>query len=539
MTEAGRQTSNGEATMSEPGNGLAIDTPARLNRAIKAVCDILRRDKAKGARLYVPELTWMLFLCALDEMQMKSEGRRAAVQGLGETQAVLGAPFRWRDWAAPPDASTAVAGAGEGAHQGWKRRQLAEQPLGAFLKFVNDELFPYLQQLGDQPGATDMQKVVSEIFRTKDETIIASETNLQDALDQVDALSQARVSDRHMFPISQAFEGLLPALGEKKNDGGQFFTPREVIRAVVRVIEPEIGKTVYDPCCGTGGFLIEAFQSMMSQSPSATQIEFLKSETLWGREDASEAIPICLANMVLHNIDLPRIWHGNTLTGAATYGELFEGAPTQFDYVLTNPPFGSKEGKDAQAGFAYKSGKAQILFLQHIIDSLKDGGIGGMVIDEGVLFHTKTAAFRQTKRKLLNECDLWCVVSLPANVFVNAGAGSKTNLLFFTKGPATQRTWYYDLSSLHITKKKPLTLEHFADFFRGLRLDPDDPERESERSWWRTADEVREENYDLRAANPNAPDTRDTRSVDDLTATIRQAQETVSHSLDRLTTSGS
>jgi type I restriction enzyme M protein len=145
---------------------------------------------------------------------------------------------------------------------------------------------------------------------------------------------------------------------------------------------------------------------------------------------------------------------------------LFAGAPGQFDSVLTNPPFGSKEGNDAQARFAFKTGKAQILFLQHIIDALADGGTCGMVIDEGVLFHTKTATYKQTKRKLLDECDLWCVISLPQGVFVNAGAGVKTDLLFFTKGRSTERVWYYDMTlkddftPRKVNKGNPLT---FAD----------------------------------------------------------------------------
>ena len=120
-------------------------------------------------------------------------------------------------------------------------------------------------------------------------------------------------------------------LGEKKNDGGQFFTPREIIRVIVEIVSPTLGKTLYDPCCGTGGFLIEAYKWMMKLNPIATQINDLKTEIFWGREDAPEAIPITLANMVLHDIDLPRIWHGNTLTGKVTNGELFEGAPQQFD----------------------------------------------------------------------------------------------------------------------------------------------------------------------------------------------------------------
>lgn len=308
----------------------------------------------------------------------------------------------------------------------------------------------------------------------------------------------------------------------------------------MNTVKPEIGKTIYDPCCGTGGFLIEAYKYMMNQSPTPTQIEDLKTETLWGREDAGEAIPICLANMILHEIDLPRIWHGNTLTGAVTYGELFSGAPSQFDYVLTNPPFGSKEGKDAQAQFPYKCGKAQILFLQHIIDSLAEGGTCGMVIDEGVMFHTKTAAYKQTKRKLLNECNLWCVISLPQGVFVNAGSGSKTDLLFFTKGEPTERVWYYDMTLTDdfkprkVNKGNPSTYADFKDFFERLALQPDNHKRISERSWYVPIDEIKKKNYDLKATNENAPDTSDRRTQNELMAIISESQKQIENGLKEM-----
>ncbi|MBM3236420.1 N-6 DNA methylase [Candidatus Poribacteria bacterium] len=473
--------------------GKIINSQANMDKAVKSICDILRRDKAKGARLYVPELTWMFFLRYLDIMEQKEEQKAKA---LGTSfQASIVEPYRWRDWAAPfdhriPYDDTIIQ------QQGWKRRELSEKAIGSYLSFVNDELFPYLKTVGEKFGA-NKQKVISEIIRNKERTILASETNLQNALDRVHELTEARISDQHIFPISQAFEGLLPSLGEKKNDGGQFFTPREIIRVIIETVKPELGKTVYDPCCGTGGFLIEAYRAMMKQNPTPTQIAELKTEALWGREDAGEAIPICLANMVLHEIDLPRIWHGNTLTGAVTYGELFADAPSQFDYVLTNPPFGSKEGKDAQARFSYKCGKAQILFLQHIIDSLADGGTCGMVIDEGVMFHTQTTAYRQTKRKLLDECNLWGVISLPQGVFVNAGAGVKTDLLFFTKGEQTKRVWYYDMTLTDdfkprkVNKSNPLTYDDVHDFFARLTLHPDDPKRISERSWYVTIDEIK------------------------------------------------
>ena len=303
-----------------------ITNQASLDRAVWNICDILRRDKAKGARLYVPELTWMLFLNALDQKEILEE-QRASALGMAFKPSIE-SPFRWRDWAVKPaNGSQPVANQAPG----WKRRELAGQAIGSFLKFVNEELFPYLRELGGKPGATDRQRVIAMIFGNKEQTILESETNLLDTIDKVDALTRAEISDQHIFLVSQAFEGLLPRLGEKKNDGGQFFTPREVIRAIVNAVNPQLGKTAYDPCCGTGGFLIEAYKHMAAQGPTGTQINLLKTETFWGREDANEAIPITLANMVLHDIDLPRIWHGNTLTGVATEPARIEGAPLQLD----------------------------------------------------------------------------------------------------------------------------------------------------------------------------------------------------------------
>lgn len=532
------------------GNGKQINSQASMTKAVKSVCDVLRRDKAKGARLYVPELTWMFFLRYLDMMEEK-ELQKAQALGM-PFQESIDSPYRWGDWAAPFDRSKTPEEVIVNKETGWKRCEFDIGAIGEFLKFVNGDysdeekkqgkkgLFPYLKELGEKPGATNKQKIISEIFRNKEKTIIASETNLLNALDRIQALTDARISDQHMFPISQAFEGLLPSLGEKKNDGGQFFTPREIIRVIVNTVKPEQGKTVYDPCCGTGGFLIEAYKFMMERHPTPTIIETLKTETFWGREDAGEAIPICLANMALHEIDLPRIWHGNTLTGAVTYGELFSGAPNQFDYILTNPPFGSKEGKDAQAQFAYKCGKAQILFLQHIIDFLADGGTCGMVIDEGVMFHKKTSSYKQTKSKLLNECNLWCVISLPQGVFVNAGAGVKTNLLFFTKGKQTERVWYYDMTLTDdlklrkVNKGNPLIFNDFSDFYRRLALEPDDPERISERSWYLTIEEIKKRGYDLKATNENAPDTSDKRTTAELIAIIDEAQREIKEALSAL-----
>ena len=324
-------------------------------------------------------------------------------------------------------------------------------------------------------------------------------------------------------------------MGEKGNDGGQFFTPREIIRAMVKAIDPQIGETVYDPGCGTGGFLAQSYEHMAGPNnlriTSADQLETLKRRTFYGREKDNAIYPIALANLVLHNIDEPHVWHGNTLTGAEIYGGLFTDAPALYDVVLMNPPFGGKEGKEAQTRFAYKTSATQVLFLQHVIDSLKPAGRCGIVLDEGVLFRTNETAFLQTKRKLLDDCDLWCIVSLPGGVFTAAGAGVKTNLLFFTKGRPTEKIWYYDLSDIKVGKKSPFTLDKFDDFFHLL------PQRgASERSWTVTRQEIEVKNYDLKAVNPHVKNDDDTRTPEELLDLIEAKGREVSEALASLRT---
>ena len=493
------------------GNGRALPTQQSVNAAVKSICDIMRRSNCASALQYVPELTWILFLRILDERESREAEETLAV-GMSFKPS-LEAPYRWRDWAAP---------------DGVTRQQLQNSTLGAFFGFVNGKLLPYLRGLRDRPGAIPRQKVISEIMSGVEHVRIDTERNFLDVLDKVHEISSDNVDPTHVFILSQVYEGLLLKMGEKNNDGGQFFTPREIIRVMVRVIDPQAGESAYDPCCGTGGFPAQSYEYMRSKLGAATaeQIETLKHRTFYGREKENLIYPIALANLVLHGIDQPNLWHGNTLTGAETYGGLFQQAPSLYDVVLTNPPFGGKEGKEAQTHFTYKTGATQVLFLQHVIDSLKPSGRCGIVMDEGVLFRTGETAFVQTKRKLLDECDLWCIVSLPAGVFAAAGGGVKANLLFFTKGKQTEQIWYYDLSDIKVGKKSPLTLAHFEEFFRLLPTRGD-----SERSWTVPRAEIEARGYDLKAVNPNAKSNEDTRTTEELLDVIEAKGREVAEAL--------
>lgn len=492
-------------------------TQQSLNGAIKSICDVMRRSNCAGAMQYVPELTWILFLRILDEREAR-EAEEAEAVGAPFTPS-LAAPYRWQDWAAPRGAKRAAL-TGDGSK------------LGDVFAFVNSELLPHLHSLHDRPGATARQRVIAEVMSGVERVRIDTERNLLDVLDKVHEISANRVDDQHVFTLSQVYEGLLLKMGEKGNDGGQFFTPREVIRAIVRVLDPKVGETVYDPCSGTGGFLAQTYEYMRDQlreGATADQLETLSRRTFYGREKENLIYPIALANLVLHGIDEPHIWHGNTLSGGEIYGGLFQEAPPLFDVVLTNPPFGGKEGKEAQTNFAYKTSATQVLFLQHVIDRLKPGGRCGIVLDEGVLYRSTESAFVQTKRKLLDECDVECIVSLPGGVFNAAGAGVKTNLLFFTKGRPTESIWYYDLSDIKVGKKTPLTLARFDEFF-ALRV----ARAGGPRSWSVSRAVIEGKNYDLKASNPTARGVQDTRTPAQLLEVIALKGREVDSALNAL-----
>jgi type I restriction enzyme M protein len=515
-------------------NGRLLSDQSSMNSYIQSICVIMRRDKTKGAMQYIPELTWMMFLKILDE---KEEEEQMQCEAVGKSfNPSLKYPYRWQDWGNP---------------EGKRRKEIQNSgKLGDFLNFINKYESPEEIKQGKEMGliqhmksfeknsnSTIKQKIISQIFRKIEKTQLVSERNLLDVFDKVNHLSLENIDSTHQFPLSQIYEGLLLKLGEKKNDGGQFFTPREVIRAMIRTIDPKLkihgrNATFYDPCCGTGGFLAEAFGYLMDKEPTGTEIDYLKHEALWGLDDSDDAFPIALANLALHGIDFPHIGIKNTLSGRPTYIELFENAPSKFDYILTNPPFGGSEGEDAKTNFAYKTGSTQVLFLQHIIDKLSDKGNCAMVIDEGVLFRTNESAFVQTKRKLLEECNLWCIISLPQNVFVNAGAGVKTNLLFFTKGKPTKKIWYYDMSEIKVRKKLPFTLDKFDDFFKKLSLDKEE-NKISENSWFVDIKTIQDNNYNIKASNPNIKEKLIPKPIE-LIKTIENSQNIIGESLKKL-----
>jgi type I restriction enzyme M protein len=456
-----------------------IDSARSLSVFVKSICNIMRRSNCASALQYVPELTWILFLRILDEQERKD---RESAEAVGNSfSPALVSPFRWQDWAAPFGVDPAHPKTPQGKPYGWKRQELFSQGDGRLFTFINTELLPHLHSLDidpktklPDPSATPKQRIIGRIMTAVERVRLDNETNLRDILDKVDEISIDHVDDTHFFTLSQVYEDLLLKMGEKNSDGGQFFTPREVIRAMVHSIQPKIGETIYDPCCGTGGFLAIAYEHLvrnMGNAPASTDIDRLKHDTFFGREKENLVFPIALANLVLHGIDQPNLWHGNTLTKRPIYSALFDKAPKHFDIILTNPPFGGKEGKDAQKNYPFPTGSTQVLFVQDIFTQLDGDGRCAIVLDDGFLFRVDEAAFVETKRKLVDECNVMAIVSLPIGVFSGAGADVKTNLVFFSKGSKTTKIWYYDITHIKVGKKSPMTLAHFGFSKSGEPLD--------------------------------------------------------------------
>ena len=286
-----------------------IASLSSLSAFVKGVCDVMRRSNCASALQYVPELTWILFLRILDTQEQR-EAAAAQIQGRDFTPA-LHSPYRWQDWAAPWSAAPDHPRTTDGKPQGWKRQELFALGDGHLIGFINKALLPQLHRLDllpdgrPNPAASRKQRIVGRIMAAVERVRVDSETNLADILDRVHRLSIEHIDDTHFFTLSQVYEDLLLKMGEKNSDGGQFFTPREVIRAMVHTLDPQPGETVYDPCCGTGGFLAEAYQHLarrLGDAAPATAIERLKHATFFGREKENLVFPIALANLVLHGI---------------------------------------------------------------------------------------------------------------------------------------------------------------------------------------------------------------------------------------------
>jgi type I restriction enzyme M protein len=458
-----------------------------FENAFKYVDDVLRKDAGCSTALdYVEQSSWVLFLKYLDDLE---NDRSLKAQLKKEKYSpILSPEFQWDIWAAPKTSE------GKLDHN----KALTGQDL---LTFVNDKLWPYLASF--KQSSTDPETLeykIGEIF-SEIRNKIQSGYNLREIVTRFDELKFESADNKH--EMSSLYEDKIKAMGNAGRNGGEYYTPRPLIRAMVKIVDPKVGETVYDPACGSAGFLVEAFHHMMSDKLTAAQFEKLQKNTFVGKEVKSLAYIVGTMNMILHGIEAPRIIHTNTL--GENVMQIQEN--DRFDVILANPPFGGSERPEVQQNFPIKSGETAYLFLQHFIRSLKAGGRAAIVIKNSFLSNGDAAALR---KEILEGCDLHTIMDCPAGTFT--GTGVKTVVLFFTKGKATEKTWYYQLNpGRTLGKTNPLNDTDLSDFLNLYKT-----KSESENSWVIANSSVDAPSFDLSVKNPNRKQEKDERTPEQI-----------------------
>ena len=456
-----------------------------FEQTFKNIDDILHKDAGCGSELdYVEQTSWVLFLKYLDDLE---RDRATAAELTEKTYTpIIDAAYQWNNWAAPK--ITNGNGALKIDHNALTGDDLSD--------FVNNKLFPYLKKFKLSAESADtIEYKIGEIF-SELKNRIQSGYNLREVINRIDELRFRTHAEKH--EMSHLYEDKIKNMGNAGRNGGEYYTPRPLITTIVKVVAPKIGDKIYDGAVGSAGFLCEAFDYLTSTGSvngsglSTKDWEILQKRTFYGKEKKSLAYIIGIMNMILHGVEAPNIIHTNTL--AENLADIQE--KDRYDVVLANPPFGGKERAEVQQNFPIKTGETASLFLQHFIKILKAGGKAGVVIKNTFLSNTDnaTVAIRKT---LLESCNLHTVLDLPGGTF--AGAGVKTVVLFFEKGKATQRTWFYSLNlDRNLGKTNPLNENDLAEFVELQKTFAD-----SENSWTVNIKDIDQSTFDLSVKNPN------------------------------------
>lgn len=460
-----------------------------FEQTFKNIDDILYKDSGADSEIdYIEQTSWVLFLRYLDELEQEKADEEE-LQGKTYDY-ILDEKFRWNTWAHPKDTE------GKLDHH----KALTGQDI---VKFVDLELFPYLAdfKLKAQDNPKSIQYKVGEIFSELSNKI-RSGYNLREIIDMVETLPFGSSTDKH--ELSHLYETKIKNMGNAGRNGGQYYTPRPLIRTMIKVLDPQIGETILDPACGSAGFLCEAYDYLyLHMEKNTKNLQTLQDETLYGKEKKNLAYIIGTMNMILHGIEAPNITHTNTL--AESLQDIQE--KDRVDIILANPPFGGKERAEVQQNFPIKTSETAFLFMQNFIRSLKAGGRAGVVIKNTFLSNTDNASVALRKH-LLETCRLDAVLDMPGGTFL--GAGVKTVVLFFTKGEPTTSTWYYQLNpGRNMGKTNPLNDNDLAEFVELYATKP-----ETEKSWNLQLTEVDTSTYDLSVKNPNVPQEAPLRSPD-------------------------
>lgn len=462
-----------------------------FENTFRNIDDVLWKDAGADSELdYIGQTSWVLFLRYLDEIE-RERADEAELRGEDYTF-ILEEPYRWSSWAVPKGPDGKI-----------DEHRIQTGP--DLVNFVNNKLWPYLAKFkakaANQP--TSLEYKIGEIFSELGNKI-QSGYNLREVINLADELPFRSSRDKH--ELSHLYETKIKNMGNAGRNGGQYYTPRPLIRAMIQVVDPKIGETIYDGAAGSGGFLCEAFEYLYERMDKTTEnLRILQEETFYGKEKKNLAYVIGIMNMILHGIEAPNITHTNTLSEDIRSIQ----EKDRYHVILANPPFGGKERKEIQQNFDIKTSETASLFLQHFIKSLKTGGRAAVVIKNTFLSNVDNASVA-LRQYLLETCTLHTILDMPQGTFT--GAGVKTVVLFFEKGEPTKRIWYYQLDpGRSLGKTNPLNDEDMAEF-----LELQKTQAESEQSWVFDLAEINEDTLDLAPKNPNTPEEAPLRSPQEI-----------------------
>lgn len=428
-----------------------MTTAQRLGSLIKSARQIMRKDKGLNGDLdRLPLFTWILFLKFLDDMEIGAE--EEAILGGKKYQPAIEPPYRWRDWAAQADGITGPE----------------------LLNFITQDetlrpdgtrgagLFAYLRGLQSDSGKA-RQDVIAKVFKGVTNRM-ESGYLLRDVINKVSGIHFTASEEMHT--LSRLYENMLREMRDAAGDSGEFYTPRPVVKFMVDVIDPQLGETILDPACGTGGFLVEAYEHLAARLKSKSDRDILQQQTIFGQEAKSLPYMLVQMNCLLHGLEYPNISDGNTLAKKVT--EI--GDDDRVDIIMTNPPFGGEEEKGILNNFPADKQTAEtaLLFLQYIMRKLKrpvsgKPGRAAVVVPNGTLFGDGVCA--RIKEDLLKNYNLHTIVRLPEGTFAPY-TDIPANLLFFDRSGPTETIWYYQVplpeGRKKYTKTMPMQVEDMA-----------------------------------------------------------------------------
>lgn len=465
-----------------------------FEQTFKNIDDILYKDAGADSELdYIEQTSWVMFLKYLDDLEQE-KADEAELQGK-KYEYILDKQFRWPNWAMPKD-----------KHGKLDHNKALTGP--DLVTFVDQKLFPYLAKFKDTTdNPNTLEYKIGEIF-SEIKNKVKSGYNLREILEMADGLPFRSSKDKH--ELSHLYETKIKNMGNAGRNGGQYYTPRPLIRAMIKVVNPQIGERVYDGAAGSCGFLCEAYDYMLANMEKNTKnLKTLEEKTFFGKEKKNLAYVIGVMNMILHGIEAPNIIHTNTL--AENVRDIQE--KDRYHVILANPPFGGKERPEVQQNFDIKSSETAYLFLQHFIKSLKTGGRAAVVIKNTVLSNTDNASV-SLRKHLLESCNLHTILDMPGGTFL--GAGVKTVVLFFEKGEPTKKIWYYQMDpGRNMGKTNPLNDDDLTEFVKLQKKFP-----ETEKSWNIKVKDLNEKTWDLSVKNPNKPEETPLRSPEEILTEI-------------------